>query len=160
MSVVGRSLADPRPLETAQPTLNVGSINPTTGVISPPIGTSTNPTSTQPTASSASTAAVGSSQSTVAEGSRIIKASAGNLYGINATSGASAGYLLVYDSATVPADGATTPKKTYVMAANSTIAFDFDMPIRCNSGIVLVFSTTGPFLKTISATAFLAADFA
>lgn len=131
----------------------------TLGNEAPVSSTNPLPTTSNPTPSSAAASAVSSGQSTVAEGSRIIKASAGNLYGVNATSGASAGYLLVYDSATVPADGATTPKKTFVMAANSTIAFDFDMPIRMASGIVLVFSTTGPFTKTLSATAFLAADF-
>lgn len=110
--------------------------------------------------SSAAGAGLASGQTTVAAGSIILKASAGNLYGVNATSGASAGYLLVYDSATVPADGTTTPRKTYVMAANSTIAFDFDIPLRFAAGIVLVFSTTGPFTKTISATAFLSGDFA
>jgi len=131
----------------------------TLGNESPVSATNPLPTTSTAAPSSAATSAVSSAQTTVAAGSLIAKASAGNLYGVNATSGASAGYLLIYDSATVPADGTTTPKKTYVMAANSTIAFDFDMPVRMASGIVLVFSTTGPFAKAISATAFLAADF-
>lgn len=107
-------------------------------------------------ASSASTGAA----TAVAAGSLILKASAGNLYGINAVSGASAGYLLIYDSATVPADGVTTPRRAYVMAANSSLDVAFDVPKRFTSGITLVFSTTGPFTKTISATAFLAGEFA
>src|SRR6478609_2808042 len=48
---------------------------------------------------------------TAVAGSQIAKATAGKLYGLNVVAGASAGYVMVYDSATVPADGATTPKK-------------------------------------------------
>ena len=99
-------------------------------------------------------------QTSVAAGSLIAKASAGNLYGYEVGAGASAGYLLVFDSATVPADGTVTPKKVHAVAANATLSRSFNPPIRCNSGIVLVFSTTGPFTKTISATAFLGADYA
>jgi len=45
MSVVGKSLADTRPIEVAQPVLNAGSVNPTTGVVTAPTGgSSTAPT--------------------------------------------------------------------------------------------------------------------
>lgn len=107
----------------------------------------------------AAPAAVLSSQSTVAEGSRVAKASAGNLYGFECCSGASAGYLMVFDSATVPAEGAVAPKLVYAVAANTSFARQVTYPFRCTTGITLVFSTTGPFTKTISATAFLAAHY-
>lgn len=98
-------------------------------------------------------------QTTVVGGSIILKAAAGNLYGFEVTSGASAGYLMVFDSATVPADGVVTPKRVYAVAANATFARQLTEPLRMAAGIVLVFSTTGPFTKTISATAFLAGDY-
>lgn len=107
----------------------------------------------------ASAAAVTSTQSTAAEGSRIAKASAGNLYGFEVCTGANAGYLMVFDSATVPADGTVTPKLVYAVAANTSFARQVTYPFRFSSGITLVFSTTGPFTKTISATAFLAAHY-
>jgi hypothetical protein len=92
---------------------------------------------------------------TAAAGSLIAKASAGNVYSIGCTTGATAGYLMLFDSATVPADGTVQPKKTIAVAANTSIKQDFPVPARMGSGITLVFSSTGPFTKTLSATAFL-----
>lgn len=92
-------------------------------------------------------------------GSLILKASAGNLYGYNVVAGASAGYLMLFNSTTVPADGAVTPLKCIPIAANAGIDRSFDIPRRFGTGIVLVFSTTGPFTKTVSNTAFLSGDF-
>lgn len=119
-----------------------------------------NPTPVASPPTSVASVAVTGAQSTVAEGSRILKASAGNLYGLEICTGGSAGYLMLFDSTTVPADGTVTPKRVYAVAANASFARQFERPLRCASGIVLVFSTTGPFTKTISATAFLAGDFA
>jgi hypothetical protein len=42
---------------------------------------------------------------TAAAASQIAKASAGIMYGINVVSGASAGYVMIFNAATVPADG-------------------------------------------------------
>lgn len=168
-----RSVKDTRPSDSYLPVVNV---DPLTGLAVPVGGANgagtaatamrvtyasdgaTVPVATAP--STAATAGTSGNATTVAAGSLILKASAGNLYSFNAVSGASAGYLLVYDSATVPADGATTPRRAYVMAANSSIDISLPIPDRFATGIVLVFSTTGPFLKTISATAFLAGEFA
>ena len=97
-------------------------------------------------------------QSATAAGSLVVKASAGNLYGYNVAAGASAGYLLIFDAPTAPADGTVTPKIVHAIAANASIQVDRDIPIAFTTGIVMVFSTTGPFTKTISATAFLAGD--
>lgn len=41
-------------------------------------------------------------------GSQIAKASAGKLYGFNVGAGASAGYVMIFDSATVPASPGVT----------------------------------------------------
>lgn len=93
---------------------------------------------------------------TVAAGSLIAKATSGFMYGFSATSGASAGYLMILDSATVPADGTVTPAYCYVMAANSTVSVSFiENPAAFVNGITFVYSTTGCFNKTISNTAYV-----
>lgn len=91
-------------------------------------------------------------------GGVVLKATPGNLYGINVASGASAGFVLLIDAAAVPADGAVTPKKCWHVAANATIDRQWTVPVRFGTGIVAVFSTTGCFSKTISATAFISGD--
>lgn len=95
---------------------------------------------------------------TAAAGSQIAKASAGTLYGLNVAAGASAGFVMLFDSATVPADGAVTPKKVWALGANQTIDGWWQNGLVFSTGIVIVFSTTGPFTKTISATAFIESE--
>ncbi len=98
-------------------------------------------------------------QSSATEGSRVLKASPGLLNGFSATSGATAGYVLLIDSATVPADGAVTPKFCYALPAGQTTGASWiSYPAPFNSGIVIVFSTTGCFAKAISNTAFFSAN--
>ncbi len=92
---------------------------------------------------------------TVASGSQVAKTTAGRLYGLNVVAGASAGFVMVFDSTTVPADGAVTPKKVFPIAANAGVSYSWDRGLTFATGIVVVFSTTGPFTKTISATAFI-----
>lgn len=77
-----------------------------------------------------------------------------NLYGINVVSGASAGYVLVFSGTSVPADGAVTPKLCYTLAANSTLDTRPQATF-LSGGITVVFSTTGCYTKTASATAFI-----
>lgn len=110
-----------------------------------------------PTASAG--ASVTATATTVAAGSVLAKGSAGNLYGVNVVAGASAGYLMVFNAGSVPADGTVTPIKCIPVAANAGLIMEFTPPIRCTTGITAVFSTTGPFTKTISATAFISVDF-
>lgn len=81
------------------------------------------------------------------------------LTGINVTSGANAGYVLVYDAAAVPADGAVTPARCLPLAANTGIERTFPTPLWFRNGITIVFSTTGCYVQTASATAFIAGDF-
>ncbi len=89
----------------------------------------------------------------------VAKASAGNLYGINVVSGASAGFVMVFNATAAPADGAVTPLKCMPLAANTGIDMNFrDQPSYFSTGITVVFSTTGCFTKTASATAFISAD--
>jgi hypothetical protein len=96
--------------------------------------------------------------STAVETGHVIKASAGNLYGLSVTTGAAAGYVMVHNSTTVPVAGAVTPIKCEPVAANAGISLDFDPPIRLSTGISISFSTTGCFTQTNSATAFISAQ--
>ena len=85
---------------------------------------------------------------------QVLKASAGNLYGYNVLATV-AGYLMIFNSTTVPADGAVTPLICLPLAAGAGVDRSFDIPRRFTTGITLVFSSTGPYTKTASATAFL-----
>jgi hypothetical protein len=98
-------------------------------------------------------------QSSAVESSHILKASSGLLNGFSATSGATAGYVLLIDSASVPADGAVTPKFCYSLPATQTTGASWiSYPAPFSSGIVIVFSTSGCFTKAASATAFFSAQ--
>lgn len=89
----------------------------------------------------------------------VVKASAGNLYSVNIVTGATAGYLLIFNATTAPADGAVAPIKCLPVAANVGIETNMrSMPEYFSTGIVAVFSSTGCFTKTASATAFMSAD--
>lgn len=101
-------------------------------------------------------AAVGYVSTPVASSSLVAKTMGANLYDVNVVSGASAGYVLVLDAATVPADGAVLPALCLPVAANTGIDLNLRAePMRMVNGIVVVFSTTGCFTKTASATAFI-----
>jgi hypothetical protein len=91
--------------------------------------------------------------------SLVVKASAGNLYGWRVVAGASAGFVLMFDAISAPADGAVTPKDCVPVAANGTVGERLDIGDRYTTGITIVFSTTGCFTKTASATAFIRATF-
>lgn len=91
--------------------------------------------------------------------SLVVKDSSGTLTGFNVTSGATAGYVMVFDSATVPADGAVTPTRCIPIAANVGIEVSYrGAPLRMYRGATIVFSSTGCYAKTASATAFIAGD--
>lgn len=96
--------------------------------------------------------------STAAEASHLIKAAPGNLYSLYVTTGAAAGYVMTFNLTSTPPDGAVTPVECVVAPANSTVSISFNGPPDIYStGIVAVFSSTGCFTKTASATAFFKA---
>lgn len=105
---------------------------------------------------SAAAAGITSVVSTSAESGHIFKASAGNFYGSFVTTGATPGYLLIFDSATVPSNGAVTPKLCVVAPANATtgVTYNSGPPGVFATGISAAFSTTGCFTLTLSSTAF------
>lgn len=94
--------------------------------------------------------------STAAEGGHVLKSSAGSLYGVYVTSGATAGYLMVFNATSVPGDGAVTPVECVPVPANSVVSLNYGPgpAAAFSTGITAVFSTTGCFTKTVSNTAF------
>lgn len=98
------------------------------------------------TGTSAAAAAVAPSQTTASAGTITLKGSAGNLYDLNAV-GAAGSYLMLFDGA-VPADGAVQPKRCWIIPTTGSFQESFPMPIRFNSQISAVLSSTGPFTKT------------
>lgn len=88
----------------------------------------------------------------------VAKASAGNLYAMNVTAGASALFIMVFDATSAPADGAVTPKWCLPLAANAGLDKVFNPPLRGATGLTIVASTTGCYTKTASATAFISAQ--
>lgn len=122
-------------------------------VTSTPSGTQTvgGAISLLPTSSSAN--GIAPIASTAAESSHVLKSSAGNLYGVSVVPTAT-GYMMVFDATSAPADGAVTPKFCLPVSANSAGNITArNIPASFATGIVVVFSTTGCFTKTASATA-------
>ena len=104
--------------------------------------------------SSAAGIATSNYSSPAAESGHIIKASAGNVYSVYAFSTA-AGLFMVFNSATVPTDGAVTPIECIPVSANNFGAHDVTIPDQYGTGISVALSTgTNCFSKTASATAF------
>ncbi len=93
--------------------------------------------------------------SAAAESSHVLKVGSGNLYSAYVTTGNTAGFLMAFDAAAAPGDGAVLPKQCLQAPANTTAGLTFNPgpPESYATGIVLVFSTTGCSTKTASATA-------
>ena len=109
--------------------------------------------------STASAAAITPVVTSALATSRVIKASAGNLYGLNLKTTTAPGTFLVHNTTSAPAAGAVTPVKAYDCPAQSTVEVQFDPPLRFSTGISVTFSVaTTPFTQTDSATAFISGD--
>jgi hypothetical protein len=97
---------------------------------------------------------VSSSKTTVAASSLVLCSAACNLYNSTVTSGAVAGYMLVFNAISAPANGVVTPEFCRAVAANSTVELDFGiLPRRLSTGATIMFSSTGCYSLTASATA-------
>jgi hypothetical protein len=90
-----------------------------------------------PTSSNATASFI---SSTALSPSLIIKASTGNLYEVVGYS-TTAGFIQIFNSATVPADGAV-PIISFAVGANNNFSRTLPKPIRFSNGIVVCFSTT------------------
>lgn len=93
---------------------------------------------------------------TAAASSLTLKVGSGLFYQFQITTAATPGYVMVFDSATAPSDGAVQPAACWVVGANSSLSMsNTPLPTRFTNGLVLVFSSTGCFTLTKSATAFI-----
>lgn len=61
-----------------------------------------------------------------------------------------AGYFMLFDAVAAPADGAVSPNLCVAVASGASVSLitPTNTGVTCLKGIVLVFSTTGPFVKT------------
>lgn len=108
-----------------------------------------------PNPSSAAAAAATSASSTAAGSNLVLKASAGNLYGLTITIGATSGYVMLFDATSLPSNGAVTPVWCRPVDSNGTngaLSASWATPKRFGTGITAGFSTTGCFNLTASAT--------
>lgn len=85
-----------------------------------------------------------------AANNHVLKASAGNLYSVYATNlTATAGFLLVLNATTAPADGAVTPLDCIPLPASGNASINYDIPARYSTGITAVVSSGAScFTKT------------
>lgn len=96
--------------------------------------------------------------STSAESCHTIKSGSGTLYNLTTSIGATSGWVLVFDTASAPSDGAVTPLWWWPVSSNGSqggmsAAWAPGTGLSFSTGLVACFSTTGPFTKTASATA-------
>jgi hypothetical protein len=116
----------------------------------------TNALETEPFPTATATAALPGVSSTAPEASHVLKAAAGNLYSVYATATA-AGVLMVVNAATPPTSpSAVTPIECVPVAANAEGSIVFpSVPESYSTGITALYSSTGCFTYTASATAFI-----
>ncbi len=85
------------------------------------------------------------------EASKVLKATAGKLHELSVfNSSASAQFILIMDSAAVPADGAVTLLYPPIpIAAGALVRIEFTRPRSASTGICVCNSSTGSFTKTL-----------
>lgn len=92
--------------------------------------------------------------------SQVLKSTPGYLVRLSVNIGATAGYVLLYDATSAPADGTVAPRWCETVAGNGTLGtavLDFKTPLAFPSnGIAAVFSTTGCTTQTGSNATFYA----
>jgi len=87
--------------------------------------------------------------------SLVLKNSAGNLYDCYVSTKATAGWCMVFNATSAPADGAVTPAIAFWCPATATTKFPMQhgVPTVFSTGITLVFSSNAdPYTKAASAT--------
>ena len=104
-------------------------------------------------------------QSAALAANLVVKNAAGNLgsfeVAADSTLSGAAWWVMIYDAATAPADGAVTPAKCYAQTSGTTqMGGTFDAGgVAFTTGIVIGVSTTGCFAKTQSIHAYIAGDY-
>lgn len=93
--------------------------------------------------------------SAAAESSHVFCTTQCSVWSLVVTSGAAAGYVLTFNSTSAPVDGAVTPIDCIALPANATVSISYEPGPSdyMTTGYTAVFSTTGCFTKTASATA-------
>lgn len=125
----------------------------TTGrlVIAPIAGTffqTTQPVSIAPTATSATAVAPVSTSTAPTSGCLVVKASAGNLFTASGVAPA-AGYIMVFNAASAPANGTVTPTNVIQATAAGTWSLTFPAFGQfMSTGITICDSSTGPYSLT------------
>lgn len=134
------------------------------GVAANPLSTTGGGTTSAPSyinvnPSNAAAAGITPAVSPSAESNRAFCSAACNVWSLYVTTGAAAGFLMTFNATSAPADGAVTPVECVQVAASSSVALSFASgpPDRYATGMTAVYSTTGCFNKTASATAFFKA---
>lgn len=95
-----------------------------------------------------------------AAASKVVKTSKGLLYGTYVTTNTTPGYFIGVDATANPADGAVTALFCVYAPANSSVSIGYGgrPPIPFQTGLVIIFSSTGCASKTDSIALFLSAD--
>lgn len=102
--------------------------------------------------SSASAVGIAAVASSAAEACHVLKAAAGNLYGVSGTIGA-AGWIMIFNATSAPADGAVTPVAWAQPTTSGSWAINYGtIPLALSTGITVCASSTGPFTKTAYST--------
>ena len=89
-------------------------------------------------------------RSTALEANHVLKNTAGSLSLLHVEV-SDTGYVMIFDASADPVDGAVTPIWCQSVAGATTL--EFRPALKCANGIVVAYSTTGPFTKTESAVA-------
>lgn len=103
------------------------------------------------------TAGITPVRTTSAADHKVLSAEPCVFIGMNASSSV-AGWFLMYDAISKPADGSRSPLKAWAVNAGQSIEVEYALPIDCAVGCTVVFSTTGPYMLTASATAFISGE--
>lgn len=112
-----------------------------------------NPAGSGPTASSSSGIAEQASADSV---SNYVFTGNKNLYSLNIKIGATTGYVMIFDAASLPVNGAVTPKWCRYVLSDGTaggLTMLWAVPLVATTGLTVGFSTTGCDTLTASATA-------
>lgn len=97
---------------------------------------------------------------TTAPAASVLIDRSGYIVAVNVVSGASAGYVVVVDSATVPADGAIVPIKCLPVAITTGVDWNWRSdPVTVTRGAAVMFSTGAScFALVKSATAYISVE--
>lgn len=123
------------------------------------LGLATTASTDAPTNATASSALANGTRvsSTAYEASRVLKASAGNLVSLFGYNSGAAGFIQLFDAATLPADG-VAPVATFAVPGTANFSLDVAvLGLPFSAGIVAAFSTTGPTKTLGTASLFLTA---